>query len=617
MHLPAKEFETLLLLVENNGKALSKEKMMSTVWQDAFVEEGNLAKQVSKLRKILNANGEQFIETIPKHGYRFSADLRLVEAEIVSPVIAERRISKRVTFAIDNSAIDTLPTKTRHISAGPLIAVAAVVSLVVIMGVAVWYSGRGTGTTDPQIRSIAVLPFRSLDEQGDSGRELGMGLADALITKLGRQNQIVVRPTAAVVQFADYADSIETGRKLEVDAVLEGTIQESNGRLRVNARLVRTDTGRQIWTERFEEPANEIFALQDALSQKISQTVSFELSSAVPDALSGKGTGDPAAYERFLRGRFYQSQNTPAGLARSIELYEQAIALDPGFAEAHARIADANVMLFNLGILPADETIPRARTEIARALSINSELSEVHVSNAFIQFLLERNWTGAETSLRRAIDLNPNNADAFLRYGYFLNIVGRQEEALVKLTKARELDPLSPLVSVNIGLTHLFLRDHDVAIEHLERTAAENPDLTLAKWSLGTAYEAVGDEERAFAARIRALELEGGGEFAARLNAVRQADGVEAANRFWLAESIEAKKSGEIRSTSQKQTGGLPAMTIAMRAATVKDRELTLYWIGRALEEADATVSRIRFLGKFDFLRSDPRYAAIERSLPF
>ncbi|MBC7899862.1 MAG: winged helix-turn-helix domain-containing protein, partial [Saprospiraceae bacterium] len=603
LHLPAKEFETLLVLIENNRRALTKDEMISAVWPDAFVEEGNLAKQISRLRKIFNTNGDQYIETLPKRGYRFSADLRRTRPVIEEPVILEKRTVKRLTIAVENEVDDrplALPPRRNRI---PGFKMLAPFGLIVLLGAGVWYFNRPTLQPTSKINSIAVLPLKSLTAE-ENGKALGMGLTDALITKLGSLKQIVVRPTSAVTTFAESpADPVEIGKKLNVDAVLEGTIQQSEGRLRINARLIRTDTGMQIWTERFDEPAGGIFALQDALSARIAKTLAFELSSNDNTRLAHRGTDNADSYEKYLRGRFHQSQNTPDGLNRSIEFYEQAIALDPNFAEAHAGIADANVILFNFGLLPPTDTVPRARQEINRALELNPDLSNVHTSLALIQFLIDRNWPDAERSLQRAIELNGNNADAYLRYRYFLTIAGRLQEGLEKLTKARELNPLSPMAHANIGLAHLLAKRYTEAIDVLEKTAAENPEFTLAQWFLGTAYEAIGDHEKSFSARVKALELEGGGEFSAQLQKIQASRGIDAANRFWLEESIKAKTTGEIRSTGQKQTGGLPAMTIALRAATVKDREQTLSWLEKTLEEGDTKLVQVKYLQKFDFVR--------------
>src|SRR5215510_38520 len=403
IHLPAKEFETLLLLVENNHKALSKDEMMEAIWHDSFVEESNLAKQISRLRKILNTDGEQFIETLPKHGYRFSADLRITNHIAEEPVILERRTLKRLTFAVENEVEDRpleLSVKPKMALQPPVIALLALTGLLGLS--AFLYLSRETASPAPKIKSIAVLPLKPLTAE-ENNKVLGLGLADALITKLGSLKQIVVRPTSAVALFADApADSVEIGRKLGVDAVLEGTIQESEGRLRITAPLIRTHSGAQFWAENFDEPKNEIFALQDALSNKIAKTLAFELTNTENKLFARRGTDNTEAYEKYLRGRFYQSQNTPYGLNRSIEFYEQAIALDPNYAEAHAGIADANILLFNFGIRPAAETIPKARESVNRALRLDPDLSHVYTSLALIQFLIDRNWSEAEKSLKRA-----------------------------------------------------------------------------------------------------------------------------------------------------------------------------------------------------------------------
>jgi TolB-like protein/DNA-binding winged helix-turn-helix (wHTH) protein/Tfp pilus assembly protein PilF len=572
IHLPAKEFETLLLLVENNRKALSKEEMMGALWRDSFVEESNLAKQISRLRKILNSDGEQFIETLPKHGYRFSADLRLTIPVAEEPLILERRPLEGLGFL--------------HLS-------------------------RETASPTEKIKSIAVLPLKPLTAE-ERNKVLGLGLADALITKLGSLKQIVVRPTSAVARFTDApADSIEIGRKLGVDAVLEGTIQESEGRLRINARLIRTDSGMQFWAENFDEPANEIFALQDALSNKIAKTLAFELTHTENKLFVRRGTDNTEAYEKYLRGRFHQSQNTPSSLNRGIEFYEQAIALDPNFAEAYADIADAHIILFNFGVRPAEETILQARESVNRALQLDPDLSRAHMSHALIQFLIDHNWPEAEKSLERAIALNPNNADAYHRYAYFLMQLGRFDESLQKAEKACELNPFSNIVQNNIGMTYLCARRYPQAISQLEKTAAENPHFSLPRRLLSIAYEAIGDMEKAFEADLKALEIDGRKEFAAKLRHQREAVGIAAANRFWLDETIKAKEAGRISSPGETQGGAVPAFFVASRAAVAKDREQTIRWLERSLHEGDPTLPNIKFLARYDFVRDDPRFQAV------
>ncbi|MGI8882956.1 MAG: winged helix-turn-helix domain-containing protein [Pyrinomonadaceae bacterium] len=236
LHLPAKEFETLLLLVENNGRALSKEEMLAAVWQDAFVEEGNLAKQISRLRKLFNTNGQQFIETLPKHGYRFTADLRLVTSEPEMPVILEKRTVKRLTLAIQENDENKLLSPGREEKlphsdqrSVPL-RVLLIASILLLTLVGAWFYLRNSDTSkNPEntsaVKSIAVLPFKSVKAGDDE--YLRLGLTDAIVTKLSNLKQIVVRPTNAVRKY-DAQDPLTAGRELGVDAVLDGTFSRSD-----------------------------------------------------------------------------------------------------------------------------------------------------------------------------------------------------------------------------------------------------------------------------------------------------------------------------------------------------------------------------------------------------
>lgn len=253
--LPAKEFETLLLLVENNGRALSKVQMMAAVWEDAFVEEGNLAKQISKLRKIFNSNGDRFIETLPKHGYRFSADLRRTYSESEESVILEKRTVKRLTVAYQDDAEDELlPAEVRRmqlignrhwVSLPGLLA--AGVLLAVLLGAVsfLWVSSTSQEPKDASaIKSVAVLPFKPVGAE-DSDEYLRLGLTDALITKLSNLKQILVRPTNAVRKYGDQ-DALAAGRELGVEAVLEGNVQRIGQQIRVTVQLVSVRDGRLL-----------------------------------------------------------------------------------------------------------------------------------------------------------------------------------------------------------------------------------------------------------------------------------------------------------------------------------------------------------------------------------
>ncbi|MCY7348839.1 MAG: tetratricopeptide repeat protein, partial [Pyrinomonadaceae bacterium] len=339
---------------------------------------------------------------------------------------------------------------------------------------------------------------------------------------------------------------------------------------------------------------------QDALSNKIARTLFFELSNTEKKQLARRQTENVEAYEKYLRGRFYQNQNTEQGLTKAVEFYEQAIALDRGFADAYAGLADALLILYNFGLRPPDEIVPRAKQSINRALQLNPNLSDAYSALALIQFLSERDWLAAEKSLQKAIELNPNNADIYLRYGYFLTANGKFEDALAKLEKARQLNPLSPIVQADIGLTYLCARRYGQAIEQLEKVVAENPEVSLPRWFLGSSYDANEEPEKAFAEYLRALEREGGTELAARLEAVKQSKGEQTAYQIWLEENLKMRNQGYF-----------PAINIAFLYAAMKNREQTLTWLEKAFDEHEPTLWQIKHLPNYDFIRDEARFQEI------
>ena len=590
VHLTDKLFDTLLLLIENNGRLLTKDEMMTTPWEESFVEESNLAKNISLLRKILNADGVSRIETLPKRGYRFVAEVKQIDGATNLLVHRRLRVKIKQETEIEELAAPRPANKLAVYLASGLVVVLFAVG-------AGLYLNRKARISTSKINSIAVLPLKSLTA-GEDNKALGLGLTDALISRLGSLRTITVRPTSAVAKFVETeADALEIGRRLNVDAVLEGTIQQSEDRLRINARLIRVATGEQLWTEKFDESVTNIFALQDALSNKIAKTLFFELTNAEQTQFARRQTDNVEAYEKYLRGRFYQNQNTEQGLTKAVEFYEQAIALDRQFADAHAGLADALLILYNFGLRPPDEIVPRAKQALNRALQLNPNLSDAYSALALIQFLSERDWQAAEQSLQRAIELNPNNADAYLRYGYFLTAEGKFDESLAKLEKALQLNPLSPIVQTDIGLAHLCARRYGTAIEQLEKVVVENPEVSLPRWFLGLSYDANEEPEKAFATYLRALEREGAGELAARLETTKQSSGEQSAYQIWLEENLKMREQGYF-----------PAVNIAFLYAAMKNREQSLTWLEKAFDEHEPTVWQIKHLPNYDFIRADPRF---------
>lgn len=615
VHLPAKEFETLLLLVQNNGKALSKEQMMTVLWQDAFVEESNLAKQVSKLRKLLNTNGEKFIETIPKHGYRFSAELQLVDSSSAAPVIAERRTVKRVTVQYDDreQRLDpqlALPP-ARTSSFRKILLIGSAFALLIVAGL-FWYWNRDARPQTSQIRSIAVLPLRTLST-GEGNDALALGLTDALITELGSVRHLVVRPIGAVRRFSNSPeDALELGRKLEVDAVLEGTIQESNGRLRINARLISTANGEQLWAEKFEDNFTSVFAVQDRISEQAARALAPMLTGQQPAAdpgvrLTKRYTENPAAFDAYLKGRYHWNKRNETDFRRAIENFKHAVALDPNYALACAGLADTYILLAVWGEEPPAASMARAKAAAETALAMDPNLAEARTSLAFVKWVYDWDFAGAGAEFARAIELNPNYATAHHWHAYYLVSSGRNDEAIAEIKRAQELEgPLSPGIMTDIGEIYCWAKRYDEAIEHLREVVKVEPNYAVAHYELGIALLKKGSAEDAIGELERARALENNPRITSAL-----AFAYGSANRTDQAQAVIT----ELENLSTKRY--VSPFSFALAYAGLGDQETAINWIEKARDERSDAIGILNVHPFLLDLHSNPRFAKLAREVGY
>ena len=601
MRLPAKEFETLLLLVENNGKALSKEEMMRAVWQDAFVEETNLAKQISRLRKIFNADGEKLIETLPKHGYRFSAEVHKTARGSAETVI-EKYTRQRLTVKVEEETEETpkyLPqAKKGFFTSSRVVAL----GLIVLLGAvgAFWNWKTAPPAAAPaKVNSIAVLPLRSLTGE-ENNKALGLGLTDALITRLASLRQLTVRPISAVTPYVDTPqDSLEIGKKLKVDAVLEGTIQHFEGRVRLNARLLRVENGEQIWAEQFESKAAQIFDLQDRLTAQTAQALKLKLGASETEQITKRFTNNPEALDAYQKGRYFCNRRTVNDLKTAIGYFNEAVVKDPNYALAYAGLADAYSLLADYdGALPKD-AYPKAKEAATKALELDDELAEAHTSLAYVRMFYYHDWQGAQDGYRRAIALNPNYATARHWYSEYLTAMGRFDEAFVEARRAKEIDPLSPSVNAQEVWILFYARRYDEAIERGRRIAEMNPDYAEINDPLKRCYDRKGMYREAIDARQRRRKLAGWD--ATETTALKEAASTSESAVYWkkrLEQEIEEARNE------------LP-MPFEMAAiyAQLGEKDLAFEWLDKAIENRNYTVMFLRVTPDIDPLRSDARFA--------
>ena len=505
--LTPKTFDTLLVLVRHRGRVMEKDELMQAIWPDTVVEESNLAHNISALRKIFGQKGEEnrFIITVPARGYSFVAE---VQQETLAPP-EKAAAASSVTPAVAPAAVASPPV----IPAPPLPRLPDPVAdqrhrraswrlgagLMVIVGLTaaaglIWKLGPAPGRP---IRSVAVLPFKPLvPESGDAVLE--MGIADTLITRLNALKQVTVRPISAVRRYTALdQDPVAAGRELDVQAVLEGSIQKADGKIRVTARLVQIADGKPLWVRQFDEQWTNIFAVQDAISQRVAGDLMGELTSEEHGELERNYTSNADAYQLFLQGRYHWSKRSGAEMRKSITCFRQAIDLDPEYALAYVGLADAYSTLSSYRLAPPHEVMPLAQEAAARALQLDNNLAEAHASMGKILTDYSWDWVEAERELQRAVKLRPNYAHTHQWYAMLLAHLGRFPEAIREANLAIELDFFSPVTRTQLGNVLFRSRDYDAAIPVLQKTLELEPNFHSARTYLGMCYLMKGSYEEA------------------------------------------------------------------------------------------------------------------------
>lgn len=628
--LPKKALEVLLLLIANAGHLVRRDDLMEEVWHDTFVGDNRLSDNVSTLRKALGDTSKEphFIETVAGLGYRFKADVREV---IEQRSIVAESTSTRV-FVEETDEVETegdagheraagraagaatfppeAPAASRRVLTKASVLVAALVLLggaaLVVYVAANRRAARGA-TPGAAIKSIAVLPFRPLDEASrDEALELGM--ADTLITRLSAVRDLVVRPTSAVRSFTDVrADPFEIGRRLQVESVLEGHIQRVGERVRVTLRLARVEGGEALWSEQFDEKYTDIFALQDSISERVAAALGPKLSRDEAARLTTHHTDNTEAYRLYLLGRFFWNKRTPQGFERAADYYRQAVAADPGYALAHAGLAETYVLLPNWLDAPPDEAYTVAERAALRALELDPRLAEAYTALASVKIYHHRDWEGAGADYRRAIELNPNYATARQWYSEWLAMTGRLAEAVAEGALAQRLDPLSPIITFEHGVMLYFAGRLGEAEAQMRKALELDPGMHRPRIFLSRIYFDRGLIEQSI--KERALLLARGdearrGRYEATLLAAYRAGGREG----YLRRQVELCALPEMH--HDHRVGGR-----VESCARLGDKDCAFAALDEAERVRHPIVDLIKVDPYFDSLRSDPRYADLLRRM--
>jgi DNA-binding winged helix-turn-helix (wHTH) protein/TolB-like protein/Flp pilus assembly protein TadD len=612
--LSPKAFDTLLILVKNSRHIVTKDVLMEELWGQTIVEEATLAQNISTLRKALGegVNGNQYIETVPKYGYRFVADVKEtcnhnttlpVEGQKRSARVSEAVGARKEARPIKHTLAHTNGARREGFSKTTVLLVAG---LTLLCAIALALAYRRTGGKEPPVtgsKTIAVLPFKPLSDLSRD-ETLEFGMAETLITKLSNIERLVVKSMGSVRKYAGLEqDPLAAGRELKVDFVLEGSVQKSEDRVRITARLLSTKDGQSIWADTFDENSLDVFRVQAVISEYMTQALDIKLSGDEKRRLVKRDTESAEAYEAYLKGRLFWNKRTEEALKRGIEYFEQAIAKDSHYAQAFAGLADSYNALGTWGFLPPKEVFPKARQAAAKALEIDPRLGEARVAMAFATYLFDRNAVESERDFQQAIADHPNYATARQLYGICLVSSGRLDDAVREIKRAQESDPVALNIMASSGWIYVLGRQYDQAEIECRKALDLNANFHVAHKYLALAKMETGAYTEAISGFQKAYDLSGGTPYLL----------AELGHAYAMAgKRQEAERVlKELQSMAKRRY--VPPYPIALIYMGLGKRDEAFAWLEKAYEERHPWLVQIKVDPRLDPLRTDPRFAELER----
>jgi TolB-like protein/DNA-binding winged helix-turn-helix (wHTH) protein/Flp pilus assembly protein TadD len=602
IRLQDQPFQLLVMLLEAPGQVVTREQLRSKLWPQTTVDfDHGLNKAISKIREALGDSPEhpRFVETVARRGYRFLADVAVVGDGRAKTVPDDPAYE-------DFPAFSSPPTTTRQKAAfGNLARLLFGFGLALVVASAISWALYHRIYSSPAIRSLAVLPLENVS--GDSSQDyFADGMTDALITRLAQINTLrVISRTSAMTYKNVNRPLAEIARDLNVDAVVEGSVSRAGERIRVTAQLIDARNDKQLWGGSYDEDIRDTLVLQSRVTRVIAGQIRATLNPQERLTLAKSRTVDPDAYEAYLKGRYFWNKRTGEGLRTAIDYFRRAITIDPSYAEAYAGLADSYAVAgdWKYGVLPPQDAFPKATAAAAKALVLDASLGEAHASLAYALDLYGWDWDGAETEYKQAIQLNPGYATAHQWYSWHLFMVGRDDDALLELRRAENLDPLSLIINADIADALCVAHRYDDAVEQSEKTLKMDSNFAIGHYELGQALTQKHMYDQAIAEFQRAIELSGhSGAFDSNLG---------------YAYAVSGQKEEAIKIINDLEARHPENHSV--------DADIALIYVG--LDDRDEAISRLnkafdaRFKASilrrpaFDPLRSDPRFQDLLRRM--
>jgi len=594
----------LEILLERPGEVVTREELRTRVWAEEsfgdFDQAVNIA--IAKLRSALGDSAEnpRYIETLPKRGYRFIADVSVVDAD-VRPRRPESRPGDRPATEpgrkIQAAGLTITPVAPKHRlwpARRVIVALALVLSLPIF---AVWLF-RSRGRVPMGIRSVAVLPLENLS--GDASQNyFADGMTDELITDLAQISALrVISRTSVMVYKGARKPLPEIARELNVDAVVEGTVLRSGDQIRITAQLIEASTDKHLWSQSYEAELRDTLALQNRVARAVADQIRINLTPQEQAALKNVKVVNPEAYESCLKGRYFWNKRTADGLKVALAYFNQAIEEDPKYARAYSGLADTYALLgdWQYAVMPPKEAFPKAKAAAIKALELDGALGEAHNSLAFVLDGFDWDLESGGKEFRRAIELNPGYATAHHWYAWHLSLLGRYDEAIAEMRKAENLDPLSLIINADLAELLVLAHSYDESIRQSRKTIEMDANFPLAHNQLAQAYLQKHMYDEAVAELRRAVQLSGGSPTCIA-NLAR-------------AYVVSGKRSEAVKLLSDLKKRSNPgysnASEIAMIYASLGDTEQAMNWLEKGYDERFNPGVLLR--PGFDPLRSDSRF---------
>src|SRR5215467_9076464 len=591
--LTPKVFDTLVLLVENSGRLVTKDDFMRQVWADAFVEDATLVQSISQLRKALG--DPEIIETVPKKGYRFLGSVRTVVP--TSPAISDAAPALESPTSESDRALRAPKQIARH-----WLLVSAALGVLVV-AVVFYVLDRRAG---PNIRSLAVLPLQNLS--GDSGQEYFVdGMTDELITDLAQIHSLRVISRTSVMQFKQTQKSLpEIAAALNVDAVVEGSVQRTGNNVRITAQLLDARQDRHLWAASYEREITNVLELQGQVAKSIADQINVKLTPEEGATLTVRRPTNPAAYDALLTGTYLFNRRNAADTKKAIGYLQHSVEIDPNSADAWTTLASCYTSLgSDLAAADPAEVIPLAHAAIAKALQIDPNLAEAHTTLAWIKLWYEWDWGGAEREFRRALELNPNNSAAHREYSHYLQLRKRFDEAIAENNRAIELAPLDILPSIHLAWLYVDARDGPKAVAQSQHVLEMDPSFTGAYLLLARGYELEGKWEDAIASTEKAKPAYPHAYFAG-MAYIGAASGNKVQAQQALSELTEFSRHSYVS-----------PVEFATCYAALGDRDRAFKYLDSGYRQHDTWMIALEVNFGLDNLRTDPRFQELERRVGF